>query len=79
MNTDGTICADMDILSNNLYLYASNNLITNVDSRGSFWVEIGVVMAGYMLLKIVTAITSNAYLTITKRDISNDMFNKSMF
>ncbi len=67
----------MDMLSNNLYLYISNNPITNLAPSGGGWFT--AILTVVAVAKAVITIASNLYLTATKNDFSNDMFNQSMY
>ena len=80
LNLDDTICANMDILSNNLYLYTSNNPIGNIDITGNFWLAVvGIAAATYVAVKSVVTVASNLYLNSKGYTVANTMFNKSMY
>lgn len=76
INTDRMIGANQDILSQNMYLYCSNNPVINIDSDGFTFVDI---VSSLVISKLFVIAGSNTYLTLKGYNISNDMFNKSMY
>lgn len=79
INADGIICADKSILSNNIYIYSGNNPVMYIDPTGKgFFTTLFVTVVAAVVVKAVVSATSKAYLTATKKDLSNDMFQKSM-
>ena len=80
LNADGIIGANEDIISNNLYSYCSNDIINNIDTNGLFLGKaVAVLFVAYCAIKTVVTVASNIYLNSTKKNLSSEMFNKSMY
>ena len=80
LNADGTIGANDDILSLNLYVYVSNNPINHFDSTGYFFKKVFNAVkkvAKKIINKVLTTI-SNVVGQIKKADLAADLFNKSL-
>ena len=83
INTDSTICSNSDIISNNLFSYASNNPINYTDDNGNSWKSLlkKVIKKTkiYKVIKTVITVASNIYLGLKGYSVSKNMFNKSMY
>lgn len=83
INADGTICSNKDIISTNLFIYASNNPTNYIDSSGCSWKSFLKKFIKktpiYKAVKTIITIASNAYLAIKDYTVSKDMFNKAMY
>lgn len=87
LNADGSITANKDIISNNLYSYVSNNFINNIDTSGKSWFsntplgilasQIGKAIGDFA--KQTISSVSTLYLLATDKPISSYMFNKSIY
>ncbi len=54
INADGTICADKNILSNNIYIYSGNNSVMNIDPTGKgFFTTLFVTLVAAVTVKNV--------------------------
>lgn len=80
INADGIINSSIDFQNYNLYNYCSNNYINYIDSSGKLFLTlIKAAIATYCIAKVAITVASNIYIRATNKDLSSDMFNKSMY
>ena len=80
INADGIINGNKDVLGHNLYAYCSNDFVNKCDSSGNFFGMLALkATALFVGIKALITVASNIYLRNSKKDLSSDMFNKSMY
>ena len=76
LNADGTIAANEDVISHNLFAYGSNNPINKLDSDGNFAISLGIAIGGLLLLGVASYYGAKAiseWVTYTVSDIVSNI------
>ena len=76
LNADGTIAANEDVISHNLFAYVSNNPINKLDSDGNFAISLGIAIGGLLLLGVASYYGAKAiseWVTYTVSDIVSNI------